>query len=64
MRCPEFPRRFCLLALAFQRGQSVVEYGMIIAAVAIVVLLGVTTFGSEIRPWFEHLASGITTVGT
>ncbi len=37
---------------------------MIIAAVAIVVLLGVTTFGSEIRPWFEHLASGITTVGT
>jgi Flp pilus assembly pilin Flp len=42
----------------------VVEYGMLIAAVAIVVLLGVTTFGSEIKPWFEHLAAGITTVGT
>jgi Flp pilus assembly pilin Flp len=61
---PEFLRFHWLLAVACSRGQNVVEYGMIIAAVAIVVLLGVTTFGSEIRPWFEHLTAGITTVGT
>jgi Flp pilus assembly pilin Flp len=42
----------------------VVEYRLIIAAIAFVVLLGVTTFGNEIRTWFEHLAAGITTVGT
>ena len=64
MPCPHSSRSRCQRASAASRGQNVVEYGMIIAAVAIVVLLGVTTFGSEIRPWFEHLAAGITTVGT
>jgi Flp pilus assembly pilin Flp len=47
-----------------QRAQDVVEYGMIIATIAVVILLGVTTFGSQIKPWFEHLAAHITTVGT
>ncbi|MBV8719954.1 MAG: Flp family type IVb pilin [Chloroflexi bacterium] len=45
-------------------GQDVVEYGMIVAVIAIVVLLGVTAFGSLIEPWFQHLATKITTVGT
>ena len=45
-------------------GQDVVEYGMMIAAIAIVVLIGVTAFGSLIEPWFAHLAGHITTVGT
>jgi hypothetical protein len=37
---------------------------MIIATIAMVVLLGVAAFGTQIRPWFEHLAGHITTVGT
>jgi hypothetical protein len=37
---------------------------MIVATIAVVVLLGVTAFGSQIKPWFEHLAGHITTVGT
>jgi Flp pilus assembly pilin Flp len=45
-------------------GQGVIEYGIIIATIAMVVLLGVTTFGSQVQPWFEQLASKITTVGT
>jgi Flp pilus assembly pilin Flp len=47
-----------------ERGQDVVEYGIIIATIAVVVLLGVTTFGHEITPWFTQLAGHITTVGT
>ena len=45
-------------------GKEVVEYGMIIAEIAVVILLGVTTFGKEITPWFSQLAGHITTVGT
>jgi Flp pilus assembly pilin Flp len=30
----------------------VVEYGIIIATIAVVVLLGVTAFGHQIEPWF------------
>jgi Flp pilus assembly pilin Flp len=47
-----------------QRGQDVIEYGIIIATIAMVVLLGVTAFGSQIKPWFEQLVTHITTVGT
>ncbi len=49
---------------ADERAQDVVEYGMLIATIAMVVLLGIAAFGSEIRPWFEQLAGRITTVGT
>jgi Flp pilus assembly pilin Flp len=45
-------------------GQDVVEYGLLIATIAIVVLIGVGIFGSNINLWFEHLAGRITTVGT
>jgi Flp pilus assembly pilin Flp len=45
-------------------GQNVVEYGIIIATIALVVLLGVTAFGHQILPWFSQLAGHITTVGT
>jgi len=64
MRRPEFLRNLPLLATAHQVGQDVIEYGIIIATIAMVVLLGVTSFGNQIRPWFEQLASRITTVGT
>ena len=46
------------------QGQDVVEYGIIVATIAVVVLLGVTAFGHEILPWFAQLAGHITTVGT
>jgi Flp pilus assembly pilin Flp len=45
-------------------GQDVVEYGLLIATIAIVVLVGVGIFGSNIDQWFRHLAGRITTVGT
>jgi Flp pilus assembly pilin Flp len=43
-----------------QRGQDVVEYGIIVATIALVVLVGVITFGNQIGPW----ASKIIAVGT
>ena len=45
-------------------GQDVVEYGLLIATIAIVVLIGVGIFGSQISSWFETLAGRITTTGT
>jgi len=45
-------------------GQDVVEYGLLIATIAIVVLLGVGFFGRTISAWFETLAGHITTIGT
>jgi pilus assembly protein Flp/PilA len=45
-------------------GQDVVEYGLLIATIAIVVLVGVGIFGSNINAWFTNLAGRITTTGT
>ena len=45
-------------------GQDVVEYGLLIATIAIVVLLGIGFFGSNIQTWFHTLAGRITTIGT
>ena len=50
--------------VADERGQDVVEYGLIVATIAVVVLIGTMAFGNQIRPWFEHLAGMITTTGT
>jgi pilus assembly protein Flp/PilA len=47
-----------------QSGQDVVEYGLLIATIAIVVLVGVGIFGGNINAWFQSLAARITTVGT
>ena len=52
------------LAITRRRAQDVVEYGLMIGTIAVVVLLGITAFGAEIRPWFESLAGRITTIGT
>jgi Flp pilus assembly pilin Flp len=49
---------------ATERGQNVVEYGLLIATIVLVVLLGITAFGRQIEPWFAMLAGRITTVGT
>jgi Flp pilus assembly pilin Flp len=52
------------VAVGRSLAQDVVEYGIIIATIAVVVLLGVTAFGHQIEPWFAQLAGHITTVGT
>jgi len=46
-----------------QRAQDTLEYGLLIATIAIIVLVGVSAFGHLIEPWFAGLASHITTVG-
>ena len=56
----QFFRQF----LGDEHGQDVVEYGLLIATIAIVVLVGVGIFGSNINTWFSNLAGRITTVGT
>jgi pilus assembly protein Flp/PilA len=56
----QFFRRF----LGDEQGQDVVEYGLLIATIAIVVLVGVGIFGANINTWFANLAGRITTVGT
>jgi Flp pilus assembly pilin Flp len=47
-----------------EQAQNVVDYGLIIATIAVVVLLAVANFGHLIEPWFCSLSSHITTVGT
>ena len=47
-----------------ESGQDVVEYGLLIATIAIVVLIGVGIFGGSINSWFAKLAGRITTTGT
>ncbi len=42
-------------------GQDVVEYGLLIATIAIVVLVGISFFGNNISAWFNTLAKRITT---
>jgi len=46
------------------KGQDTVEYGLIIATIALVGLMGVMTCGHLIEPGFAGLAGRITTVGT
>jgi Flp pilus assembly pilin Flp len=55
---------FRLLISARQSAQDVVEYGILVASIAMIVLLGITAFGTQVEPWFGQLASRITTVGT
>ena len=42
-------------------GQDVVEYGLLIATIAIVVLVATQAFGTQISAWFNRLAGRITT---
>ena len=45
-------------------GQDVVEYGLLIATIAIVVLVATSAFGTQISAWFNRLAGRITTTAT
>ena len=54
-----------MLALSVEPAQIVI--GILVGLVAFFLawfLLGTAAFCSHIRPWFEHLAGRITTVGT
>jgi Flp pilus assembly pilin Flp len=44
-----------------EEGQDVVEYGLLIATIALVVLLGSAAFGQNIATWFGTLSNRITT---
>ncbi len=46
-----------------EEGQDIVEYGLLIATIAIVVLIGAGAFGNAINAWFATLAGHITTTG-
>jgi Flp pilus assembly pilin Flp len=56
--------QYLYVFLRDQSGQDVVEYGLLIATIAIVVLIGVGIFGNNINAWFQSLAGRITTTGT
>jgi pilus assembly protein Flp/PilA len=47
-----------------EEGQDVVEYGLLIATIAIVVLVATQAFGTQIAAWFDRLAGRITTTAT
>ena len=65
MRAFELKILLHVLAIgASEPGQNVVEYGVLIATIVLVVVLGTMAFGSLIEPWFASLAARITTVGT
>ena len=53
-----------LALFSHEVGQDVVEYGLIVATIAVVILIATVAFGSQIQPWFQALAGRITTVGT
>jgi Flp pilus assembly pilin Flp len=42
-------------------GNDLVEYGLLIATIAIIVLVATINFGSLIKPWLEGLALRIVT---
>jgi Flp pilus assembly pilin Flp len=59
--------RILLLAQQFaseENGQDVVEYGILIATIAIVILISTAAFGEQITAWFSRLAGRITTTAT
>jgi Flp pilus assembly pilin Flp len=53
-----------LPASAANNGQNAVEYGLLLATIAVIVLMGTTAFGNLIKPWIEQLAGRIITVGS
>jgi Flp pilus assembly pilin Flp len=56
--------QYLIVLLWDESAQDVVEYGLLIATIAIVVLVGIGIFGNNINSWFQNLARRITTTGT
>ena len=40
-------------------GQDLAEYGLLVALIAIVAVIGVTTFGGQVSTWFTNLGASI-----
>ena len=57
MSVGHFAREF----IGEEDAQDVVEYGLLIATVAIVVLVATQAFGGQITTWFGALSGRITT---
>jgi Flp pilus assembly pilin Flp len=46
-----------------EEGQDVVEYGLLVATIALVVLAATTSFGTDINTWFGGLSERIKDTG-
>jgi Flp pilus assembly pilin Flp len=44
-----------------EEGQDVVEYGLLVATIGLVVLVGTAAFGGSVKDWFGNLANRVTT---
>lgn len=42
-----------------EEGQDLTEYGMLVAFIAFVVLVGVTLFGTNLRTWWNAVAGNV-----
>ena len=60
----EYMSQFMSQFLREEDGQDVVEYGLLIATIAIVVLVATQAFGTAINAWFDRLAGRITSTAT
>jgi Flp pilus assembly pilin Flp len=49
---------------AGQVGQSMVEYAIVVALVAIIAMAGVQAFGEGVQQVFQHLLSKIQSIGS
>ncbi len=47
-----------------QAGQSMVEYAIVVALIAIIAMAGVQAFGHGVQQVFQHLLSKIQSVGS
>jgi len=50
--------------LAGQGGQSMVEYAIVVALIAIIAMAGVQAFGHGVQQVFQHLLSKIQSIGS
>jgi Flp pilus assembly pilin Flp len=50
--------------IAGQTGQSMVEYAIVVALVAIIAMAGVQAFGQGVQQVFQHLLSKIQSIGS
>jgi Flp pilus assembly pilin Flp len=52
-------RRLVRLVVAAERGQTLAEYGPLVAAIAVVVLLAAIFLGSSITSLFENVSTAV-----
>jgi Flp pilus assembly pilin Flp len=50
--------------VADEAGQSMVEYAIVVALIAIIAMAGVQAFGQGIQQVFQHLLSKIQSIGS